>query len=130
MEDSRQILRCSPIVERHQFQKRVERQRCQWQRRAIVDRGGDGTWDDVAKTGHVEDDAFLQLKTTFWRDGLAERKHVHQTAGTVLDPMRQARANEAVIGESILERLEVAEARHDDGDVSIVGHPRRASIQE
>jgi hypothetical protein len=33
--------------------------RRQWQRRSTVDGRGDGIRDDVAETGHVEDEAFL-----------------------------------------------------------------------
>jgi len=40
--------------------------------------------------------------------------------------MREASASEAVVGEPVLERLEVGETGHADGDVGIVGHPCRA----
>lgn len=48
----------------------------------------------------------------------------------MLHPMRQARASEAEVRKSVLQRLEVCEALNNDGDVRVVGHPCRASIQQ
>jgi hypothetical protein len=61
MEDSGQVLRFLPIVERYQFQKGVERQRRQRQRRAIVDGRG-----DALETTWRNPDTFMMTPSCSW----------------------------------------------------------------
>jgi hypothetical protein len=84
----------------------------------------------LAEACHVEHEAFFQLEPTVRGDRLAERKEVYEAPRAVLHPMRQARAGEAEVRKSVLERLEIGEASNDDGRVRVVGRPRRASVQE
>jgi hypothetical protein len=85
---------------------------------------------NVAEAGQVEHDASFQSEPPVRGDRLAERKEVHEPPGVVLKPMRQPRASESEVRKLVFERFEIGEALNNDGDVRVVCHPRRTSIQK
>ncbi len=86
-----------------------------------------GVADVAAKRPMTPDTLFWIASMTKPITGVAI---LPRASAAVLHPMRQARASEAKVRESVLERLEIGEALNNDRHVRVIGHPRRASIQQ
>jgi hypothetical protein len=97
---------------------------------SFFDRNLDCVRHHLTEASHVEDESFFELETSSRGNSLAEREDVHEAAGVVLEAMRGARPNEAVVSKTILQHLKVGSALDDNRRVCVVGHARRSGVQK